>query len=176
MCKLSITERRWYMNGMNVKVVFICTVLHTYVHKAHTCSYLYTFDNLERIKKNNNWNIKCVGVDSGVDIRWGYSQLRHRVPYTDTPCFSLDSASDKRTEIPHVKNICFKKYILHLVRAHSHLSCSHRAFLISMNSLFEGDEPYELLFYTFCICKGAFFIASQTPNEKGEWKPKKRRL
>ncbi len=25
---------------------------------------------------------KCTGVDSGVDIRWGYSQLRHRVPYT----------------------------------------------------------------------------------------------
>jgi hypothetical protein len=23
---------------------------------------------------------KCVGVESGVDIRWGYSQLRHRVP------------------------------------------------------------------------------------------------
>ncbi len=25
---------------------------------------------------------KCVGVDSGVDIRWGYSQLRHRVQHT----------------------------------------------------------------------------------------------
>jgi hypothetical protein len=25
---------------------------------------------------------KCVGVDPGVDIRGGYSQLRHRVPYT----------------------------------------------------------------------------------------------
>jgi len=25
---------------------------------------------------------KCVGVDSGVDIRGGYSQLRHRVTYT----------------------------------------------------------------------------------------------
>ncbi len=25
---------------------------------------------------------KCVGLDSGVDIRWGYSELRHRVPYT----------------------------------------------------------------------------------------------
>ncbi len=25
---------------------------------------------------------KCVGVDSGVNIRWGYSQLRHWVPYT----------------------------------------------------------------------------------------------
>ncbi len=25
---------------------------------------------------------KWVGVDSGVDIRWGYSQLRHRVLYT----------------------------------------------------------------------------------------------
>ncbi len=24
----------------------------------------------------------CAGVDSGVAIRWGYSQLRHRVPYT----------------------------------------------------------------------------------------------
>ncbi len=23
-----------------------------------------------------------VGVDSGVDIRWGYSQLQHKVPYT----------------------------------------------------------------------------------------------
>ncbi len=34
----------------------------------------------------------CIGVEFGVDIRWGYSQLRHRVPYT--PCFSLDSASD----------------------------------------------------------------------------------
>ncbi len=34
----------------------------------------------------------CIGVESGVDIRWGYSQLRHRVPYT--PCFSLDWASD----------------------------------------------------------------------------------
>ncbi len=25
---------------------------------------------------------KCVGVDSGVDIRWGHSQLWNRVPYT----------------------------------------------------------------------------------------------
>ncbi len=25
---------------------------------------------------------KCFGVDSGVDKRWGYSQLWHRVPYT----------------------------------------------------------------------------------------------
>ncbi len=33
---------------------------------------------------------KCVGFDSGMDIRGGYSQLRHRVPST---CFSLDSAS-----------------------------------------------------------------------------------
>jgi hypothetical protein len=26
--------------------------------------------------------LKCVRVDSGVDIRVGYNQLRHRVPYT----------------------------------------------------------------------------------------------
>jgi hypothetical protein len=26
-------------------------------------------------------HVKCVGVDSGVNIRWGYSQLRHRVSY-----------------------------------------------------------------------------------------------
>jgi hypothetical protein len=67
----------------------------------------------------------------------------------------------------------FKKVycILHLVRAHSHLSRSRRAFLISMNSLFEGDEPYELLFYTFCIRTvnvRSLFLAGQTPNEKGE--------
>ncbi len=36
----------------------------------------------------------CVGVDSRVHIRWGYSQLRHRVPYT--MFFSLDSVSGKK--------------------------------------------------------------------------------
>jgi hypothetical protein len=32
---------------------------------------------------------KCVGIDSGVDIRRGYSQLRHKVPFI---MFSMDSA------------------------------------------------------------------------------------
>ncbi len=35
---------------------------------------------------------KCAEVDSRVDIRGGYSQLRHSV---HIPCFSLNSASDK---------------------------------------------------------------------------------
>jgi hypothetical protein len=38
-----------------------------------------------------NAHSKFVGVDPGVDIRRGYSQLRH------APCFSVDSASVRGT-------------------------------------------------------------------------------
>jgi hypothetical protein len=50
-----------------------------------------TVDSGIRLRSTPNAHDKCVGVDLEVDIRWGYSQLRHRVP-SHTRCFSLDSA------------------------------------------------------------------------------------
>ena len=51
--------------------------------------------------------VNVLRVDSGVDIRWAYSQLRHRVPHT--PCFSLDSASERLAK-PRVIFSCRDAY------------------------------------------------------------------
>ncbi len=60
---------------------------------------------------------RCVGdwsrPWSGHKVRWGYSQLRHRVPYC-TPCFSLDSASEMEvTKIILTKVLVFWQLAIH---------------------------------------------------------------
>ncbi len=70
---------------------------------------------------------KCVGVDSGVDIRWGYI-LNSGIGSNQTPCFSLDSAS-AALSVTRWSHLCLHvagmSYSFHTVGHGSRLSSSY---------------------------------------------------
>jgi hypothetical protein len=94
---------------------------------------------------------KCVEVDYGAGIRWGYSQLRHMVPHT--PCFSSDSVS----ALFPFTCLCWTSYCWYLTRPspqgwrHSrsgnpHLLSAHQCSISAQNKKLSLWTPFARFF------------------------------
>jgi hypothetical protein len=104
---------------------------------------------------------ECAGVDSGVDIRSGYSQLRHRVTYT--MFFFGFGLSAHPSSFQHPVGIYKRHFILKLT-----------LMLVSMISLFYGFNcPWQDIIQLFTMAR-IFLVSgginiSERSSRYGHW-------
>ncbi len=94
--------------------------------------------------------VNVFGVDSGVDIWWGYSQLRHRVPYTmvflmdfSASAFHFHADSDPDLDLEHIELSSSTKLWVRLFISHKRGSRSSSDILRIRIQLFNFDVAPE---------------------------------
>ncbi len=94
-------------------------------------------------------NDTCVGVNFGLDIRWGYSQLRHRVPYTML-FFGFGCWFHSCRAFGHIL------YIFHL--------CTYTCTSILTEIFFSKQGDYLNFFLLFAVFNTALSAAPEIPQ------------